>query len=69
MRPRRRARRRDAEAPRPIAVARPWLEEIAQWLAAHQKLVIILLLALSVLIRAGYYSEARDGPLLYGHLW
>ena len=69
MRPRRRARRRDAEAPRPVALARPWLEEIAQWLAAHQKLVIILLLALSILIRAGYYSEARDGPLLYGHLW
>ncbi len=45
------------------------LERITQRLAAHRKLVIILLLALSVLIRAGYYLEARDGPLLYGHLW
>ena len=69
MRPGRRARRRGAKAPPSIAVARPWLQEIAQWLAAHHKLVLILLLALSVLIRAGYYLEARDGPLLYGHLW
>ncbi|HXM40453.1 MAG TPA: glycosyltransferase family 39 protein, partial [Bryobacteraceae bacterium] len=69
MRPRRRARRRDAQRLRRIAVARPVLEEISQWLAAHRKLVLILLLALSVLIRAGYYFEAADGPLLYGHLW
>jgi len=69
MRPRSRARRRHAKAPPSIAVARPVLEQIAQWLAAHRKLTLILLLALSVLIRAGYYLEARDGPLLYGHLW
>jgi hypothetical protein len=45
------------------------LEEISQWLAARQKLVVILLLVFSVLIRATYYLEARDGPLLSGHLW
>jgi len=28
-----------------------------------------LLAALSVLIRAGYYLEASNSPLLYGHLW
>lgn len=69
MRPGRRARRGGAKAPPSIAVARPLLQEIAQWLPAHHKLVLILLLALSVLIRAGYYFEATDGPLPYGHLW
>ena len=69
MPPRKKARRRGAQAPPPIAAGRPLLEETAQWLAAHQRLVLILLLALSVLIRAGYYLEARDGPLLYGHRW
>lgn len=69
MPPRRKARRRGAKAPSVIAVGRPLLEETAQWLAGHQKLVLIVLLALSVLIRAGYYLEARDGPLLYGYLW
>ena len=69
MRPSRRARGRGAKAPPSTAVAHPLLKEIALWLAAHRNLVLILLLALSALIRAGYYLEARDGPLLYGHLW
>jgi hypothetical protein len=50
-------------------MARPLLQDVTRWLAAHQKLVVILLAVFSVLIRTGYYLEARDGPLLYGHLW
>jgi 4-amino-4-deoxy-L-arabinose transferase-like glycosyltransferase len=63
------ARRREAKPVPLTAVARPWLEGITEWLRAHQKLVLILFLALSILIRAAYYLEASDGPLLYGHLW
>ncbi len=67
-----RARRARNRATRPApqaAIARPLLQDVTQWLATHQKIVLILLTALSVLIRTGYYLEARDGPLLYGHLW
>jgi len=45
------------------------LPDVTQWLAAHRKLVLILLAAFSILLRAGYYLEAKDGPLLRGHLW
>ncbi len=69
MPPRKSTRRRDVKAVPSIVAARPWLETVTQWPAAHQKAAVILLAALSVLIRAGYFLEARDTPLLSGHLW
>ena len=69
MRPRRRTRRREAKESPSIAVASTSPNQISHWLGAHQRFVVILLVVLSFLIRAGYYLEARDGPLLYGHLW
>ena len=70
MPPRRKAPTRAAKGhPLGTVTRRPWLDEASKWPAAHQKLILILLAALSVLIRAGYYLEARDGPLLSGQLW
>ena len=70
MRPRRGSHSREANTRPPAAAAeRPRLERLSGWLRAHQTQVIVLLVAFSVLIRAGYYWEARDGPLLYGHRW
>ena len=65
------AHRRDAKpaAPAVVAAPRPWLDRVNEWLRANRKPVLIVFLALSVLIRAAYYLEAKDGPLLYGHLW
>jgi 4-amino-4-deoxy-L-arabinose transferase-like glycosyltransferase len=69
MPPRKKASKRDAKRTSLIAAKRPLLTEINQWLAAHQKLFLTLFLMLSVLIRAGYYLEARDGPIVNGYLW
>jgi len=47
----------------------PPLSALSRWLKDHQRLVLALLVAASLLVRAGYFLELSRGPCRWQHLW
>jgi hypothetical protein len=65
----RKARKHTSPKPLQTEPGSPLLKRAENWLATHRKAVLWILLGASVLLRAVYFAELRQGPCLAAHRW